>query len=171
MKMESLKNKGETMEHSEKCLAGGECDCAVNTGQSANAGFTRDDSSTATRLLDKNWSPLIVRKYQMEGWPLFISLICDANLNDLDQLVYEIHEEAIENGFVDGKIQSARNYVGFMSDKIIEHYNGIKQGVTEGVAVIWYVDKYFISSCYGDLMTHTKCAIELYGILNMMPHI
>jgi len=169
--MESLKNKGETMEHSEKCLAGGECDCAVNTGQSANAGFTRDDSSTATRLLDKNWSPLIVRKYQMEGWPLFISLICDANLNDLDQLVYEIHEEAIENGFVDGKIQSARNYVGFMSDKIIEHYNGIKQGVTEGVAVIWYVDKCFISSCYGDLMTHTKCAIELYGILNMMPHI
>jgi len=171
VKMESLKNKGETMEHSEKCLAGGECDCAVNTGQSANAGFTRDDSSTATRLLDKNWSPLIVRKYQMEGWPLFISLICDANLNDLDQLVYEIHEEAIENGFVDGKIQSARNYVGFMSDKIIEHYNGIKQGVTEGVAVIWYVDKCFISSCYGDLMTHTKCAIELYGILNMMPHI
>jgi hypothetical protein len=159
------------MEQSEKCLAGGECDCAVNTGQSANAGFTRDDSSTATRLLDKNWSPLIVRKYQMEGWPLFISLICDANLNDLDQLVYDIHEEAIENGFVDGKIQSARNYVGFMSDKIIEHYNGIKQGVTEGVAVIWYVDKCFISSCYGDLMTHTKCAIELYGILNMMPHI
>jgi len=169
--MESLKTKGETMEHSEKCSEGGECNCAVNMGQSANAGFTRDDSSTATRLLDKNWSPLIVRKYQMEGWPLFISLICDANLNDLDQLVYEIHEEAIENGFVDGKIQSARNYVGFMSDKIVEHYNSIKQGVTEGVAVIWYVDKCFISSCYGDLMTHTKCAIELYGILNMMPHI
>ena len=159
------------MEHSEKCLAGGECNCTVNMAEQANAGFTRDDSSTATRLLDKNWSPLIVRKYQMEGWPLFISLICDANLNDLDDVVYRIHEEARHNGFVDGKIQSARNYVGFMSDKIIEHYNSVKPGVTEGVAVIWYVDKCFISSCYGDLMTHTKCAIELYGILNMMPHI
>jgi len=159
------------MEHSEKCLAGGQCDCAVNMGAQANAGFTRDDSSTATRLLDKNWSPLIVRKYQMEGWPLFISLICDANLNDLDEVIYRIHEEAKENGFVDGKIQSARNYVGYMSDQIIKHYNSVKPGVTEGVAVIWYIDKCFISSCYGDLMTHTKCAIELYGILNMMPHI
>ena len=169
-----MEGEKEKVKHTEKCLAGGECNCAIelaNMGEQANAGFTRDDSSTATRLLDKNWSPLIVRKYQMEGWPLFISLICDANLNDLDDVVYRIHEEAKHNGFVDGKIQSARNYVGFMSDKIIEHYNAVKPGVTEGVAVIWYVDKCFISSCYGDLMTHTKCAIELYGILNMMPHI
>lgn len=143
----------------------------TNMGLQANAGMTRDDSSTATRLLDKNWSPLIVRKYQMEGWPLFISLICDANLNDLDEVVYRIHAEAKNLNFVDGKIQSARNYVGYMSDQIIAHYNAVKPGVTEGVAVIWYIDKCFISSCYGDLMTHTKCAIELYGILNMMPHI
>lgn len=142
-----------------------------NMGQSANAGFTRDDSKTATRLLDKNWSPLIVRKYQMEGWPLFISLICDANLNDLDEVVYGIHAEAKEHGFTDGNIQDARNYCGFMSDRIKEHYNNVKNGVVEGIAVIWYVDKCFISSCYGDLMTHTKCAIELYGILNMLPHI
>ena len=142
-----------------------------NMGRNANEGYVRDDSSTATRLLDKNWSPLIVRKYQMEGWPLFISLICDANLNDLDEVIYRIHEEAKSRGFVNGKIQGARNYCGYMSDKIKEHYNLEKEGVVEGVAVIWYVDKCFISSCYGDLMTHTKCAIELYGILNMMPHI
>jgi len=161
-------------EEGESCIfCGGDKGVLVekNMGEQANAGFTRDDSSTATRLLDKNWSPLIVRKYQMEGWPLFISLICDANLNDLDDVVYQIHEEAKENGFVDGKIQSARNYVGYMSDRIVKHYNEQKTGVAEGVAVIWYIDKCFISSCYGDLMTHTKCAIELYGILNMMPHI
>ena len=151
-----------------RSLAG---ESGLNMSDAANAGMTRDDSSTATRLLDKNWSPLIVRKYQMEGWPLFVSLICDANLNDLDEVIYRIHEEAKELGFIDGKIQSARNYVGYMSDQIIKHYNAVKPGVTEGVAVIWYVDKCFISSCYGDLMTHTKCAIELYGILNMMPHI
>lgn len=142
-----------------------------NMGTEANAGLVRDDSSTNTRLLDKNWSPLIVRKYQMEGWPLFISLICDANLNDLDDVVNKLSAEAKDLGFMDGKIQDARNYVGYVSDGIVKHYNGQKVGVAEGVAVIWYVDKCFISSCYGDLMTHTKCAIELYGILNMMPHI
>lgn len=142
-----------------------------NMGTEANAGLTRDDSKTNTRLLDKNWSPLIVRKYQMEGWPLFISLICDANLNDLDEVVNKLTEEARELGFMEGNIQDGRNYVGFMSDGIVKHYNSQKTGVAEGVAVIWYIDKCFISSCYGDLMTHTKCAIELYGILNMMPHI
>ena len=69
-------------------------------GIEANAGMVRDDSSTATRLLDKNWSPLIVRKYQMEGWPMYIGIICDANLNALDDLVYEIMEEARKNNFI-----------------------------------------------------------------------
>jgi len=121
-----------------------------------------------TRLLNKNWSPLIVRKYQFKGWPMFVSLICDSDLDDLDSVVNEA-EEAY--GEIKESIQSARNWCGFLSDYIVEHYDGIKKGCTEGVAVIWYIDKCFISSCYGDLMTHTKCAIELYGILNMMPHI
>lgn len=142
-----------------------------NMSQQANAGFTRDDSSTTTRLLDKNWSPLIVRKYQMEGWPLFISLICDANLNDLDELVYDIHEEAKEHGFVDGKIQDGRNYCGFMSDKIKDHYNDIKRGCVEGVAVLWYIDKCFISGLYGDFMVHASCKAELFAIINTLPHI
>jgi hypothetical protein len=142
-----------------------------NMGQAANAGMARDDSSTATRLLDKNWSPLIVRKYQMEGWPLFISLICDVNLNDLDKVVYDIHHEAANNGFVDGNIQSARNYCGFMSDRIKEHYDSIKRGSVEGVAVLWYVDKCFISSLYGDFMVHASCKQELFSIINTLPHI
>lgn len=143
----------------------------ANMGKDANAGFARDDSSTTTRLLDKNWSPLIVRKYQMEGWPLFISLICDANLNDLDEIVYKIHEEAVDNGFVDGKIQSARNYCGFMSDSIKDYYDGIKRGCVEGVAVLWYIDKCFISSLYGDFMVHASCKQELFAIINTLPHI
>lgn len=137
----------------------------------ANAGMTRDDSTTATRLLDKNWSPLCLRKYQMEGWPLFISLICDANLNDLDEVVYQIHDDATELGFVNGTIQGARNYCGFMSDKIKEHYDAVKRGCVEGVAVLWYIDKCFISSLYGDFMVHASCKQELYAIINTLPHI
>jgi len=142
-----------------------------NMGKQANSGMTRDDSSTTTRLLDKNWSPLIVRKYQMEGWPLFISLICDANLNDLDEIVYKIHDEAVEFNFVDGTIQGGRNYCGYMSDKLKEHYDGIKRGCVEGVAVLWYIDKCFISSLYGDFMVHSSCKNELFMIINTLPHI
>lgn len=142
-----------------------------NMGESANDGMTRDDSSTSTRLLDKNWSPLIVRKYQMEGWPLFVSLICDANLNDLDKTVYEIHEKSKDMGFVNGTIQGARNYCGYMSDQIKEHYDSVKKGCVEGVAILWYVDKCFISSLYGDFMVHASCKQELFAIINTLPHI
>lgn len=142
-----------------------------NMGQDANAGQTRDDSSTATRLLDKNWSPLLVRKYQYQGWPLFISLICDANLNDLDAAVYRIGEEAKALGFVNGTIQGSRNFCGYMSDKLVDHYDKVKRGCVEGVAVLWYIDKCFIASLYGDFMVHASCKAELYAIINTLPHI
>ena len=142
-----------------------------NMSDKANAGMTRNDSSTATRLLDKNWSPLIVRKYQMEGWPMFIGMICDANLNDLDDVVYDAVGKAKEMGFVDGTIQGIRNACGLIGDEIVNHYNLIKRGVTEGVIVCWYVDKMFCSSAYGDFMTHNKCAMEFYQIINTLPHI
>ncbi len=143
----------------------------VNMGKEANDGMTRNDSSTATRLLDKNWSPLIVRKYQMEGWPMYIGIICDANLNDLDTVVYDSMEFIKSKGFVNGTIQGIRNACGMLSGKIVSHYNQVKRGVAEGVIVCWYVDKCFVSSAYGDFMTHEKCAGEFYSILNMLPHI
>ena len=142
-----------------------------NMSKEANAGMARNDSSTATRLLDKNWSPLIVRKYQMEGWPMYIGIICDANLNDLDEVVYKIMDEAKTNDFVNGTIQGIRNTCGLLSDRIVSHYNEIKRGVAEGVIVCWYVDKCFVSSAYGDFMTHEKCAMEFYQIVNTLPHI
>ncbi len=142
-----------------------------NMGNKANEGMARDDSSTSTRLLDKNWSPLVVRKYQFEGWPLFISLICDANLNDLDAAVYKIADEAKKLQFVNGTIQGARNFCGYMSDELVKHYNVVKQGCVEGVAVLWYIDKCFISSLYGDFMVHASCKQELYFIINTLPHI
>ena len=143
----------------------------IDMGQEANMGFTRNDSKTSTRLLDKNWSPMIVRKYQMLGWPLFVGIICDANLNDLDQLVYDLSDKAREHGFMDGNIQSVRNYCGFLNDGIVNHYNSIKRGCTEGVMVCWYVDKLFCSSAFGDLMVHEKTVMEFYQIVNTLPHI
>ena len=144
----------------------------VNMGNDANMGFVkRDDGQTATRLFDKNWSPLVIRKYQMQGWPLFCGIICDANLNDLDTVIYDLNDKAKENGFLDGSIQGVRNYCGFLNDGIVNHYNAIKRGCAEGVMVCFYCDKMWVSSAYGDLMTHEKCVAEVMGLLNMMRHI
>lgn len=121
-----------------------------------------------TRLLDKNYSPLIVRKYQMTGWPLFVGLICDISLSNLDAVV---NEAAKEFGKVSDDIQVVRNFCGFLSEFIYDYYNEKKNGCVEGIAVLWYVDKCFVSSLWGDFMTHTSCKQELYSILNTLPHI
>ena len=52
-----------------------------------------DDVNTSTRLLGKHYSPMVVRKYQMDGWPLYIGLICDVSLSDLDKRVHEFRRE------------------------------------------------------------------------------
>lgn len=127
-----------------------------------------DKVNTSTRLLGKNYSPLIVRKYQMYGWPLFISLICDISLSDLDEVVYGFDSDY---GKPEDDIQAVRNYTGALSDCILDHYNMKKRGCVEGVAVLWYIDKCFVSSLYGDFMVHASCKQELYAIINTLPHI
>jgi hypothetical protein len=130
-----------------------------------------DDSKVATRLLEKNWSPLIVRKYQMNSWPMYIALICDISLSDLDHVVHKTMDECKEKGMVINDIQALRNCCGYLSDKITEHYDSLKKGCVEGVAVLWYCDKLFISSLASDFMTHLSCKLELYSIINTLPHI
>jgi hypothetical protein len=126
-----------------------------------------EEVNTSTRLLDKHYSPLVVRKYQMEGWPMYVALICDVSLSDLDDVVQE---------FASGQekkddIQWVRNFCGGLTDCLVNHYDDIKKGCIEGVAVLWYVDKCFVSSLYGDYMTHGSCKLELYQIINTLPHI
>ena len=144
---------------------------ADNMGEEANKGFARDDSKTSTRLLDKQWSPLLVRKYYVSNWPCYVGLITDCNLNDLDIVVQKVIKEAEQHGFLDGNIQSCRNFCGFLSDKLDEHYDNIKKGSVEGIAVAWYVDKCFISSLSKDMMVHKSCRDEFYSILKILPHI
>ena len=59
-------------------------------------------------------------------------------------------------------IQKLRNFAGFLTEELVKHYE-----TSEGIAVVFYVDKGFISSLHGDFMNHTSCRIEFYGLLNM----
>jgi UDP-galactopyranose mutase len=128
-----------------------------------------EDDDVSTRLLEKNYSLLIVRKYCAKNWPLFVGMICDLSLSDLDSVVQDIIEES-ERFFVND-IQELRNFCGYMSDKITQYYNYKKKGSVEGVAVLLYTDKLFISSLTNDFMTHGNCKLELFQILNMMTQI
>jgi len=128
-----------------------------------------EDGKVATKLLDKNYSPLCVRKYQLKGWPLFLGIITDVSLSDLDQVFYDIVKENKE--LLINDIQSIRNFVGILSDKVIEHYNKVKEGSVEGVGIFYYIDKCAISSLYGDMMVHNACRNEFYFIINTLPHI
>jgi hypothetical protein len=131
----------------------------------------RNDDSVSTRLLDKNYSPLIVRKYMVEGWPMYIGLICDVSLSDLDKVIQHLLSECRSKDMFKNDIQSLRNVTGVISDYLFSHYNSIKNGCVEGIAVLFYADKTFISSLWGDFMTHGSCKQELYFIINTLPHI
>jgi hypothetical protein len=130
-----------------------------------------EDKEVSTRLLGKEWSPLIVRKTYVKGWPMWVGLITDANLNDLDDLTQDIIEECENNGVFKNNIQSIRNFCGYATERIVNHYNFKKRGVVEGCAVIAYWDKCFCSALWGDQMSHLSCRLELYSIINTLPHI
>ena len=130
-----------------------------------------DSNEVNTRLLEKNHSPLIVRKYQVFGWPLYISIIYDGDLSDLDEVINLSIKTAEESGLKKNNIQAQRNFCGYLSDFIIAHYNEVKDNSVEGVAVLAYWDKCFCSSLWGDFMTHGNCKQELFLIINLLAHI
>lgn len=119
------------------------------------------EEKTFTKLVDKQYSPLVIRKYTHWGFPIYVGLITDNDLTDLDQIILRFMDTHKNTGWVNN-IQSLRNLAGKLCDVL----NGFYEK-TEGVAVIFYVDKMFISSLFGDFMNHTSCRIELYGLLNM----
>lgn len=130
-----------------------------------------DDSKTATRLLEKNYSPMIIRRYNAKNWPMFVAIICDYDLTDLDEVVVGVMDEWEKMGLFTNEIQKLRNFTGYLSDSITKYYNAKKKGCVEGVAIIAYFDKIAISSLTNDFMSCTNCKIELFNLLTMMTQI
>ena len=114
-----------------------------------------------TKLVDKHYSPLVIRKYTHWGFPIYIGMIADDDLTNLDEVVVSFMTDHAKTGWVNN-IQTLRNLAG----KLTEHLN-TSYMKAEGVAVVFYVDKMFISSLHGDFMNHTSCRIEFYGLLQM----
>ena len=122
---------------------------------------TTEEPNVFTKLVDKHYSPLVIRKYTHWGFPIYVALIADNDLTDLDHFIREFMSTYAKEGWVNN-IQTLRNLAGKMTEVLNEHYDR-----AEGVGVIMYVDKMFISSLHGDFMNHTSCRIELYSLLTM----
>lgn len=118
-------------------------------------------NNTYTKLVDKHYSPLVIRKYTHWGFPIYVAIITDNDLSDLDDVVVNFMNDNMGEGWVND-IQKIRNLAGAMTEALNTWYNR-----AEGVGVILYVDKCFVSSLHGDLMNHTSCRIELYSLLTM----
>lgn len=114
-----------------------------------------------TALTQKQWSPLVIRKITRFGFPIYVALITDDNVDDLDQQVVSLVKENVKL-WKNNSLQSKRNLAGLITDTLLEVYDK-----TEGVAVVFYVDKTVISSLHGDFMNHMMCRYELYTLLHM----
>ena len=131
-----------------------------------------DDDICNTNLISKHYSPLVVRKYNIiNGWPMYVGLICDEDLSDLDTVVNGVISACDAAGMIDNNIQNIRNLSGILSETLITYYGNKKKHCVEGVALLLYVDKCAIENFFGDFMNHTSCRIEWAGIIGMLPHI
>ena len=130
-----------------------------------------EDDKVSTKLLDKNYSPMIIRKYTRIGFPLYVHMICDYNLDDLDNLVHDCIDTCRTQGVLSNSIQSLRNFTGILSDHLNSYYDGKKRGCVESLGIIFYADKMIISSLQGDCMNHESCRQEMYDCLQLMTKI
>jgi len=113
-----------------------------------------------TRLVDKHYSPLVIRKITRYGFPIYVGLITDDDLSDLDDIILGYMETHKQEGWVND-IQAIRNLAGGMVEYLVCRYSKV-----EGVAVVLAVDKAIISSLYGDFMNHHQCRTEFFALLN-----
>jgi len=153
----------------------------LDMGKEANAGligkdlgdgrYGMEDGEVATKLLDKNFSPMIIRKYTRLGFPLYVHMICDENLDDLDNIVHDCIDFCKAQKVLSNNIQSLRNFTGVLSDWINKHYDEKKRGCVESLGIIFYADKMIVSSLQGDCMNHNSCRLELYQSLMLMTQI
>lgn len=114
-----------------------------------------------TRLTEKASSPMVIRKFTRFGFPVYVGIITDDDLDELDQHVNRVMEERHDLWRSDS-IQDKRKLAGLLNDVLQEIYPR-----REGIAITIYVDKLFVSSLFGDFMNHSMCRYEYYTLLQI----
>jgi len=125
------------------------------------------ETKSLTQLNEKNKSPLTIRKYTKWGSPIYVGIISDDDLSDLDLVVCNFMNDPDNQGrWRSNNIQKIRNLTGDLSEILVKAFPR-----TEGLGVLIYADKMFVSSLFGDFMNHLQCKLEFYSMLQMSAHI
>lgn len=133
-----------------------------------------NDDLCNTNLISKNYSPMFIRKFNATSlcnWPLYVAMICDEDVGDIDQVVNGALNAYTESGLMQNNLQSMRNLTGIISETLSMYYHIKKENCVEGIAVTLYVDKAYIQSFSGDFMNHSQCRSEYTSALLMMTQI
>ena len=138
------------------------CDNAIHGTRTKETNMEEAKKVDAfTRLTEKQHSPLVIRKTTKFGFPIYVGIITDDNLDSLDDVII-IFMKAHLKMWKNDSIQDKRNLAGMLTDHITAVFDK-----TEGVAVTFYIDKTCISSLFGDFMNHHQCKLEYYLLLQM----
>jgi len=132
------------------------------------------DDNCNTNLISKNYSPMFIRKFNataVTNWPMYISMICDEDVSDIDHVVNGALDAYAEAGLITNDLQAMRNLTGIISETLSQYYDAKKKNCVEGIAVTLYVDKAYIQSLSGDFMNHAQCRSEYTAALRMMTQI
>lgn len=133
-----------------------------------------NDDLTNTNLISKNYSPMFIRKFnasELTHWPLYVSMICDEDVSDIDEVVNGALKAFDDAGLIGNNLQSMRNLTGIISETLSIYYNTKKRNCVEGIAITLYVDKAYIQNFSGDFMNHAQCRSEYTSALLMMTQI
>lgn len=118
------------------------------------------DSHTA--LTAKAWSPLTIRKVTKYGFPIYVGIITDDDLDGLDDTIHEVLRAHKKGLWKSDSLQDKRQLSGILHEAIVDRFEK-----TEGVAIVFMMDKAYIASLFGDFMNHAMCRSEFYSLLNM----
>lgn len=132
------------------------------------------DELCNTNLISKNYSPMFIRKFnasQLSNWPLYVSMICDEDVSDIDQVVNGVLIACHQMDMLGNNLQQMRNFTGILSETLSKYYNGKKENCVEGIAITLYIDKAYIQNFTGDYMNHAQCRAEYTAALRMMTQI
>jgi uncharacterized protein YjgD (DUF1641 family) len=133
-----------------------------------------NDDLTNTNLISKNYSPMFIRKFNataLNNWPLYVSMICDEDVSDIDKVVNAAIKAFLDAGLIENNLQNMRNLTGIISETLSKYYNNKKENCVEGIAVTLYVDKAYIQNFTGDYMNCFLVREEYTAALQMMTQI
>lgn len=130
-----------------------------------------NDDLCNTNLISKNYSPMFIRKFNptcLNNWPLYISMICDEDISDIDKVVNGALKSCEEIGLIGNNLQNMRNFTGIISETLSKYYNSKKENCVEGIAITLYIDKSYIQNFTGDYMNHSMVRSEYTQALLML---